>query len=87
MNIYTKERLKIMFITIAVSVVTFVAAWGIIFVTDYIMFSINKQMIFCKTSIQKTETGYVTIEQGFLYNAKLYDEENAHFYLLGKKIK
>ena len=87
MGIYTKSRIKITVGTVLISLGIILGLWGLLFVTDYIMFVNNKPIIFSRTSIEEINGEYITIENGLGYYAITSEKNAPELYLLGKKIK
>ena len=87
MGIYTKSRIKITVGTVLISLGVILGLWGLLFVTDYIMFVNNKPIIFSATSIEEINGEYITIEKGLGYYVITSKENVSELYLLGEKIK
>lgn len=87
MSIAGRERSKITFVTVLISLGIIVLLWALLFVTDYIMFKKNMPLIFSKTYVNDTtDNGHKTYEQGLFYYV-LQTENTKEMYLFNKKIK
>ena len=73
MSIYSKERTKITIGTVLISLGIIVGFWALLFVTDYIMFSLDMPILFSKTKIQDQNGKYITIETGLGYYVIMKD--------------
>ena len=87
MSIYSKERTKITIGTVLISLGIIVGFWALLFVTDYIMFSLDMPILFSKPTIQEQNGEYVTIETGLGYYVITKQDNLSEFYLFENKIK
>lgn len=87
MSIYSKERTKITIGTVLISLGIIAGFWTLLFVTDFVMFSLDMPILFSKTTIQEQNGEYVTIETGLGYYVIMQENNVSEFYLFGNKIK
>ena len=86
MSIYTKERIKITFGTVVICLTVIISFWVLLFVTDYVMFTLDRPILFSITNITETEGRRVIKEQGVGYYV-IQEDGVSKFYLFGKKLK
>lgn len=87
MSIAGRERSKITFLTVIMSLGIIVLLWSLLFVTDYIMFKKNMPTIFSKTTVKDaTDNRHEIYEQGLFYYV-VTENNNREMYLFNKKIK
>lgn len=85
-KIYFFEILKVMLISIFVLAFLVCVLWGCMFTTDYVMFKNNKATVFTKVSIEQTENGKITYEEGTFYYVLTNEKEQKTFYLFNNRI-
>lgn len=82
-----REKVKVVFSTIAIVLVVIVLLWGCLFGVDYMMFVNSKPTVFTNSRIETTETGKKIYEEGICYSIVTDEANNKTLYLFNKQIK
>ncbi|MBR6613866.1 MAG: hypothetical protein IKL68_03235 [Clostridia bacterium] len=82
-----REKVKVVFSTIAIVLVVIVLLWGCLFGVDYMMFTNSKPTVFTNSRIETTETGKKIYEEGICYSIVTDEANNKTLYLFNKQIK
>ena len=82
-----REKVKVVFSTIAIVLVVIVLLWGCLFGVDYMMFVNSKPTVFTNSRIETTETGKKIYEEGICYSIVTDELNNKTLYLFNKQIK
>ncbi len=82
-----REKIKVVFATIAIILVVVVLLWGCLFGVDYMMFTNSKPTVFTNSRIEKTDAGKKIYEEGICYSVVTDELNNKTLYLFNKQIK
>lgn len=87
MGIYTKERVKITVATILTALGVIIGIWLLIFGTDYVLFRMDKPLLFSTTKVKEVDGKHYIVETGLGYYVIKDTENVGEFFVFGKKIK
>lgn len=87
MSIIGRERGKITFLTVIISLGIIIIFWTCLFVTDYIMYKNNMPCVFSKTYVEDTKQGHKIYECGLFYYVLTNESGTKEMYLFENYVK